>query len=77
MLWMDEIRSHHFESMLETITFVGIYPGNRKSETRVSGFGAANCELDFATIRSRGILNRDPPIVAISVLALRSWDFRL
>ena len=26
-LWMDEIRSHHFETMVETIKFVGIYVG--------------------------------------------------
>ena len=26
--WMDEIRSHHFETMVETITLVGIYVGN-------------------------------------------------
>ena len=27
LLWMDEVRLHHFETMVETITFVGIYRG--------------------------------------------------
>ena len=30
ILWMGEIHSHHFETMVETIRFVGIYVGESK-----------------------------------------------
>ena len=48
LLWMDEIRSHHVETIVETI-FVGIYGGI--IIPGIPGF-LAWCKMNFATIHS-------------------------
>ena len=51
LLWMDKIL-HHFETVVETITFVGFLGAGGSSQNRgVSDFGqSARRAFDFATI---------------------------
>ena len=47
ILWMDK-NLHHFETMVETIRFVGIFVGESNHSLGFLGW----CEMDFAAIHS-------------------------